>query len=232
MMPYFPEFTPYGWPEPGRLYLEPTEFFNYDDPQVSKFVERAIGDAGSPREQMMRLFLAVRDDIRYDAFSARLVPACFQASTVVHDGAAFCIPKAALLVAGARMLGVPAALGLSDVVNHFSTPKMQQMMGSREVFMHHGWAALYLDSRWVKVVPAFNRELCALMKVPPTDFDGEHDAILQQYTEDGSVSMEYLKDHGIWADVPFLRITGDWAGYYPATLWAHQQSRIVLHAPE
>ncbi|WP_439589005.1 transglutaminase-like domain-containing protein [Hydrogenophaga sp.] len=212
-------FTPYGWPEPGPLYLSPTSFFDFDRPEVADFVDEAAAGATTPRDQAVRLFLAVRDQVRYEAYGMRMTPECFRASTVVRERGAFCIPKAVLLVAGARRLGIPAALGLSDVVNHFSTPRLQQIMGHREVFMHHGWAALHIEGRWVKAVPAFNKELCALMRVPPTDFDGVHDAVLQQYKEDGSVHMEYLRDHGVWSDVPYPRIEDDWRGYYPSSLW-------------
>ena len=220
------EFTPYGWPEPGPLYLAATPFIDFDQPAVVQFVSDATAGAATQREKAIRLFLAVRDQIRYEPYSLRMTPECFRASTVVRERGSFCIPKAVLLAAGARMLGIPAALGLSDVVNHFSTPRMQQVMGNREVFMHHGWAAMYLDGRWVKAVPAFNKELCTLMRVPPTDFDGEHDAVLQQYKEDGSVHMEYLRDHGVWSDVPYLRIDEDWRGYYPPSLRNHGRSRI------
>lgn len=222
------EFTPFGWPEPGPRYLEPTAFLDFGQPDVETFTREAVKGATSQREQMIRLFQAVRDQVRYDPFTMRMTPECFRASTVVREKGAFCIPKAVLLAAGARLLGIPAAIGLSDVVNHFSTPKMQQMMGGREVFMHHGWAALYIDGRWIKAVPAFNRELCALMCVPPTDFDGTHDAILQQYKEDGSVHMEYLRDHGVWSDLPYLRIDSDWTGYYPSVLWNGRRSAISV----
>jgi transglutaminase-like putative cysteine protease len=220
------EFTPYGWPEPGPVYLAATPFLDFDQPAVVQFVSEATAGANTQREKAIRLFLAVRDQIRYEPYGLRMTPECFRASTVVRERGSFCIPKAVLLAAGARLLGIPAALGLSDVVNHFSTPRMQQVMGNREVFMHHGWAAMYLDGRWVKAVPAFNKELCTLMRVPATDFDGEHDAILQQYKEDGSVHMEYLRDHGVWSDVPYLRIDEDWRGYYPPSLWNHGRSRI------
>lgn len=220
------EFTPYGWPEPDPRYLAPTPFLDFDRPEVERFVRDAVAGVDTPREQAVRLFLAVRDLVRYDPFTVRMTPECFRASTVVRERGAFCIPKAVLLVAGARLLGIPAAIGLSDVVNHFSTPKMQQMMGGREVFMHHGWAALHIEGRWVKAVPAFNKELCALMGVPPTDFDGTRDAVLQQYKEDGSVHMEYLRDHGVWSDLPYLRIDSDWRGYYPPALWSARRSRI------
>ncbi len=220
------EFTPYGWPEPGPRYLEPTTFLDFRQPEVEHFVRDAVADVRAPREQAVRLFMAVRDLVRYDPFTMRMTPECFRATTVVRERGAFCIPKAVLLAAGARLLGIPAAIGLSDVVNHFTTPKMQQMMGGREVFMHHGWAALYIDGRWLKAVPAFNKELCALMRVPPTNFDGTRDAVLQQYKEDGSVHMEYLRDHGVWSDLPYLRIDSDWSGYYPSVLWSGRRSRI------
>ncbi len=222
------EFTPYGWPEPGARYLEPTTFIDFEHPDVEDFTRQAVEGAKSKREQAVSLFLAVRDQVRYDPFTMRMTPECFRASTVVREKGAFCIPKAVLLAAGARLLGIPAAIGLSDVVNHFSTPKMQQMMGGREVFMHHGWTALHIEGRWVKAVPAFNRELCALMGVPPTDFDGTHDAILQQYKVDGSVHMEYLRDHGVWSNLPYLRIDSDWTAYYPSVLWNGRRSAISI----
>ncbi|MBB1600545.1 transglutaminase family protein [Variovorax sp. UMC13] len=219
-----PEFTPYGWPEPTDRYLAATDFLDFGAPAVAQFVADAVRDAITPTQKAARLFYAVRDRVRYDAGNVRLTPEGLRASTVVAEGEAFCIPKAVLLVAAARCAGIPAAIGLSDVVNHLSTPKMQQAMGGREVFMHHGWAALYLDGRWLKAVPAFNKELCALMGVPPTEFDGTRDAVLQQFKADGSVHMEYLRDHGIWSDVPLRRIDADWAGYYPPTLWRERHA--------
>ena len=156
----------------------------------------------------------------------RMTPECFRARSVVRERGSFCIPKAIRLTAGARLPGIPAVLGLSDVVNRLSTPLMQQVIGNSEDFMHHGWAAMYLDDRWVKAVPAFNKELCTLMRVQATDFDCEDDAVLQQHKEDGSVHMEYLRDHRVWSDVQYLRIDEDWRGYYPPSLWNHGRSRI------
>jgi hypothetical protein len=52
--------------------------------------------------------------------------------------------------------------------------------------------------------------------------------VLQQYKEDGSVQMESLRDHGVWSDLPYLRIDSDWSGYYPAELWARRRSSIDI----
>lgn len=68
--------------------------------------------------------------------------------------------------------------------------------------------------------------LCVLMWVPPSDFDGRHDVVLQQYEEDGSAHMEYLRDHGACSGLSNLRIDSDWSGYYPPVLWSGYRSWI------
>jgi len=208
-------FTPYGLPEPEPAYLAPTAFLDFDDGPVRAFVERVVGAETVAVRKAVRLFYAVRDEIRYDPFAIRLVPAAFKASTVVRDGRAFCIPKAVLLAAAARAVGIPSAIGLSDVINHFTSEKLKRAMGGKEVFLHHGYAALYLDGKWVKAAPAFNVELCQRFGVLPTEFDGTSDAILQEYDAERNLRMEYLRDHGFWSDLPFNRIKEDFDGYYP-----------------
>lgn len=211
-------FTPYGEPRRPDAYLAPTPFLDFDRPDVAAFAASAVDGAQDDREKAVRLFYAVRDRIRYDAFRIALEPRAFRASTVAAEGAAFCIPKAALLAAAARAVGVPAAIGLSDVVNHFTTPKLKAKMGEADVFIHHGYALLHVDGRWLKAAPAFNVEMCERFGVAPTEFDGRSHAVLQEYDADRQQRMEYLKDHGYWSDLPFARIRDDFAAYYPAAL--------------
>jgi len=212
------EFTPYGWPKPGPLYLAPTAALDFDNAEVARFADEAVAGATSERGRAVRIFYAVRDLIRYDPYHLPADARGYAAGAVVRDGRAFCIPKAVLLAACSRRVSIHSAIGLSDVVNHFSTPKLQKAMGGRDVFLDHGWAAMYVDGKWVKAVPAFNAHLCALMGVAPTEFDGTRDAVLQQCKDDGSEYMRYLKDHGVWSDLPFNRIRDDFDGYYPAAM--------------
>lgn len=209
-------FTPYGLPELGEAYLAPTFFLDSDAPEVVDFAKRAAGDETNLSRIAVKLFYAVRDEFRYDPFAIWLAPEKFQASIVVKQGYGFCITKAVLLAAAARTCGIPSAIGLSDVINHFTSPKLKKAIGGREIFLHHGYAALYLGGNWVKAAPAFNIELCTRFGVPPTEFDGVNDAILQKYDAQKNVRMEYLRDHGYWSDLPFNRVKDDMDGYYPA----------------
>lgn len=209
-------FTPYGWPESDDAYLRPTFFLDSDSAEVVEFAEAAIGSETDPVRKGVKLFYAVRDGFRYDPFAIWLAPDAFQAGAVIRNAHGFCITKAVLLAAAARAVGIPSAIGLSDVINHFTSEKLKQAMGHREVFIHHGYAALYLGGRWVKAAPAFNIELCTRFGVPPTDFDGIDDAMLQKYDADRNIRMEYLRDHGFWSDLPFNRVKDDMEGYYPA----------------
>lgn len=208
-------FTPEGFPEPGPAYLAPTRFFDFDTPSVRAFVDETLAGERDEVAKAVKLYYAVRDRIRYDPFKVELKPQLYQASSVLAAGSAFCIPKASLLVACARAAGIPCAIGLSDVRNHLTTPKLQQRMGGRDLFVHHGYAVMYLDGRWLKAAPAFNIEMCRRFDVLPTEFDGRSDAIFQQFDARSRRHMEYVRDHGVWSDLPYQRIEMDFAAFYP-----------------
>ena len=199
----------------GSVYLDATTFFDIDHPTVRQFVDEAIGDAQSQRERAVRLFYAVRDRIRYDPYNLTYDPKAYQASSVIAAGSGWCVPKAGLLAACARAVGIPSAIGLADVANHLTTDKLRERMGGVNVFYDHGYAAMYVEGRWLKTVPAFNIELCERFGVRPTEFDGVSDALYQEFDVHDRRHMEYLREHGTWSNLPLEQIKRDFAKYYP-----------------
>ncbi len=208
-----------GYPDVGPEFLCPTPFFDFDQQSVRDFASAAIGRAADDREKAVALFYAVRDSIRYDPYSISLDPEPYRASNVLETKRAYCLPKANLLIACARAVGIPAGIGLSDVLNHLCTERLRRMMGGRTLFLHHGYAVLHVGGVWVKAAPAFNIELCEKFHVLPTDFDGVHHALFQPVDALGRDHMEYVTDHGVWSDFPLDRVAKDFQEYYPPSIY-------------
>ena len=78
---------------------------------------------------------------------------------MIKQGYGYCVSKAVLLAAAGRAVGIPTRLGFADVKNHLSSEKLKQAMQS-DVFSWHGYTEFYLDNKWVKATPAFNKLLC------------------------------------------------------------------------
>lgn len=210
-------------------FLAGTAFFDIDHPRVQAFVREAVAGASGAREQAVALFYAVRDRIRYDPYNLVYDERAYRASTVIDDARGWCVPKAGLLAACARAVGIPSAVGLADVVNHLNTEKLRATMGT-DVFYDHGYTALLIDGVWVKAVPAFNIELCRRFDVSPTEFDGRADALYQEHDALGRRHMQYLADHGVWSDMPLARIIDDFRVRYPG-IHERAQSRARAGAP-
>lgn len=226
------EFIKDGVPEIGPEYLKPTEYFDFDVQAVRDFAFDAIGDADSAVDKAVRLYYAVRDQIRYDPYRIDLETVTYKASHLLEVGAGYCIPKANLLVACARAVGIPTAIGLSDVANHLCTERLRRIMGGKDLFIHHGYAVLHLDGNWLKAAPAFNIELCEKFDVLPTEFDGATNALFQEFDARGRRHMEYLADHGMWSDFPYDRVMTDFRNYYPMSFFDDAAREVVNRSYE
>lgn len=195
--------------------LAPTRFLDSDHEAVRRFADRATGASTDARTAASALFRAVRDEIRYDPYTLSVDPEDYRASAVLASGSAYCVPKAVLLTASARAAGIPARLGFADVRNHLQSERLLAAMGT-DLFIYHGYSALYVLGQWRKASPAFNSELCARFGVAPLDFDGTEDALLHAYTGSGQRHMEYVQDRGLSSDLPFDEIMSAYATTYPA----------------
>lgn len=194
--------------------LNTTPCVDAGHPAVMRFArERGVGS--SARARAVALFYAVRDTIRYDPYTFDISPASLRASHVLHTRRSWCVPKAVLLAACCRALGIPARLGFADVRNHLSTARMRAAMGT-DVFAWHGYTLIALDGRWLKATPAFNIELCEKFRLAPLDFDGRQDALYHPFDLEGSKHMEYLRDRGEYEDVPVDAMRATLREMYPS----------------
>jgi transglutaminase-like putative cysteine protease len=187
-------------------YLAPGRFVDSDSAAVRAFASDVVGIETDPVTQAVLLFDVVRDRIWYDPFATSTDPASYRASAVLESGRSWCVPKAVLLAAAARAAGIPARLGFADVRNHLQTERLRRKMNGIDLFVFHGYTDLFLEGRWVKATPAFNAELCARFGVQPMTFDGRSDALLHEHTADGGTYMEYVRDRGVYTDLPLDEI--------------------------
>jgi transglutaminase-like putative cysteine protease len=194
-------------------YLSSARYIDSEHPAVRAFAkEHAQGK--NDREKAVSLYYAVRDKIRYNPFLDFSRPEAFRASAVLEAGEGFCVGKASLLAACARAAGIEARVGFADVKNHLTTPRLAETMGS-DLFVYHGYSDLRIDGKWVKATPAFNLALCTRFRVKPLEFDGRADSIFHPFDQDERRHMEYLRDRGVFTDVPVDEIQRAFREAYP-----------------
>ena len=194
-------------------YRRPGDLVDSDNPAVIAYARRVAGE-GSDREKALRLYYAVRDGLRYDPYSTPMKREAYRASATLLAGHGYCVNKAGLMAAVCRVVGIPARVGYADVRNHMTTKRLAELMGS-DTFYYHGYTDVWLDGRWVKATPAFNKELTERFGLKPLDWDAVGDSIYHPFDLGGRRHMEYLAYRGVFADIPFDEIRDAFRLYYP-----------------
>ena len=195
-------------------YLLPTAIIDSDSQHIIEHTEKIIGTAvSSAVEKAVKLYYAVRDGIWYDPYYPFYRAEHYRASHVLKSGRGYCVSKASLLCALGRACKIPSRIGFATVRNHLATRQLIAFLGT-DLFVYHGFTEFYLDGKWVKATPAFNVELCKRHKVVPLEFNGREDSIFQPYSLEKKQFMEYLEDHGTYADIPLDDIVNAWKVTY------------------
>lgn len=193
-------------------YLKATYFFDYGHKAiqhiVAPFTEKSV------KEKAIDIYLRVRDEWRYDPYSISLAKNSYKASAIAAKDSGNCVEKSVLLIACLRALNIPARLHLGKVKNHLAVERLTEKFGSNEL-TPHGMVNVFLNGKWLKMSPAFNKTLCARFGVDPLDFDGENNSFLQQYNNEGSLFMEYVDDYGHFEDVPVEFMKRNIKEHYP-----------------
>jgi hypothetical protein len=94
-----------------------------------------------------------------------------------------------------------------------ATRQLIDFLGSN-VFVYHGFVEFYLEGKWVKATPAFNRELCERHQVEPLEFNGREDSLFHSFNRENKKYMEYVEYHGTYADIPVDAIVAAWKKKY------------------
>ena len=197
-----------------QQYLVPTEIIDSDHQTIRDYALASVeGSADDTIQKAVKLYYAVRDVIWYDPYLPFYRPENYRASNVLKRGRAFCVGKATLLCALGRACGIPSRVGFADVRNHLATKQLLEFLGS-DLFVYHGFTEFYLNEKWCKATPAFNIQLCRKHKVIPLEFDGCGDSVFHPFNIEKKQFMEYVADHGTYADRPVDKIVDAWKQTY------------------
>ena len=205
-------------------YLKPTTFIDWDNEAVKRKAHELTRGLKTDIEKAIALYYFVRDSIRHNPYAPGASPEDFKASLILQRGNGYCQHKALLLVALARAAGIPARLGYADIRDHMLSPKFRAMIGGDNLLIQHGYAELYIDGKWVHASPAYDLETCKKGGFVPVEFDGIHDARDSSHNIEGKRHIEYVVDHGSYADFPWdfilsyrqewvIRIGREWGEY-------------------
>ena len=194
-------------------YLKATDIIDSDHSDIRAFVAETTCNATNSVERAVRLYYAVRDGIRYDPYYPFYLPVHYRASVVLNGRRGFCVPKVSLLCAAGRACGIPSRAGFATVRNHLATRQLLEFMGS-DLFVFHGFTEFFLEGKWIKATPAFNRELCERFGVPPLEFNGREDSIFQSSDAGQRKFMEYVEFYGSYADIPVEEIVASFKKTY------------------
>ena len=197
-------------------YLQPTEFLDFNKDRVKNKANEITKGLKSEKEKAIALFYWTRDNIKYNMYTYNpKIKANLKASVTLRRKNGFCMSKAVLLSALARAMGIPARIRMVDIINHKISPKIVELMQTN-VFHCHGISEILINGTWLKLTPVFDK-VTALKAgfVPLIEFDGNNDALFESHDKEGNLFVEYVKDYGIYSDLPIKQIVEIFTKAYP-----------------
>lgn len=194
-------------------YLASTTFIESESEIVKKLKIYFSKKYSSKVDLAIAYFYYVRDSFKYSITLDFTDINIYKSSTCLGTRKSFCMPKAAALSALARASDIPARLHFADLKNKRIPEHLYNTMGS-DTFYWHCYAELYLNDKWVKATPSFDLNTCLRHNLPPVEFDGYNDALFASHDDFGNPYCEYIKDRGVYADIPIKEIWADLAKYY------------------
>jgi transglutaminase-like putative cysteine protease len=193
-------------------FLEETHSLNFNHPDFNEFL-KGFNFSDNPTENAKEAYFKIRDLFLYDPYHLDLNKNALIASEIIKKRRAWCVEKALIMVACCRAIGIPARFGFAIVTNHIGVEKLTNYLRRHEI-VFHGYVEVFLENKWIKCTPAFDKRVCRLSGVSTLDWDGKNDSMFQEF-ENGKKFMEYLNFYGEFADIPFELMHQEMKKYYP-----------------
>ncbi len=206
--------------------LIPGKYLDSDHPAVVEYAHKVTQGITDPVAQIQALFLDIRERFRYDPYNLNLNAEAVKSSHLLTRDYGYCIEKSGLLVSSARVLGIPGRMAFANVKNHIGTAKLEAILKTN-LLVFHGYAEIFLHDKWIKLAPIFNKSLCEKLKVDTLEFDGDNDAVFQEYDQSGGLFMEYVHEYGAFYDIPYEMFINELMKHYPH-LAHHLNNKIDL----
>jgi transglutaminase-like putative cysteine protease len=210
-------------------FLKPSETIECDHPRIVSLAEEVTEGARDEYEKARRLFLWVRDKVKYALDNPFWLPEHYRTTGILDRGQGYCVQKAMVLCSLARAGGIPARLIFADIINHM-VPQEYLELAATNLFVYHCYTDMYLGGKWIQATPAFDQGLCEKMGYPLVEFDGHHTAIFPPTAEDGRKFVDYVRDHGPFADIPLEPMLKSWEDTYgrdKIELWKSAYLKLI-----
>ncbi|GGW73156.1 transglutaminase superfamily protein [Winogradskyella epiphytica] len=212
-------------------YLEENSNFDFSSAAIQDLIEKISdgNDSDSPLAFALKAYYYIRDAWPYNPYRFSLIEDDWKASEISTHQSGHCLDKAILLISVLRGKNIPARLGLAKVKNHIAVEDIVEKFGN-DVLVPHGYVEIFLNGKWVKATPAFNKTLCEKLKVEPLDFDGVNDSLFQPYMASNDIKfMEYIEDYGTFDHVPLAYMFQLMKDTYPALEERQIELGVVLN---
>jgi transglutaminase-like putative cysteine protease len=193
-------------------YLKETPFLNFNHLNFDILLNN-IDNSMSKKGIAIELYYLIRDSYTYDPYHLDLRTEGLKASNIITKKRAWCVEKSILLAACARRFDIPSRLGYAIVVNHIGVEKLIHYLKRKEI-VFHGYVELFIEGKWVKCTPSFDKKICRIANVQPLNWDGENDSMFQEYEKE-TMFMEYIHYYGCFSDVPIELMNFEMKKYYP-----------------
>lgn len=208
--------------------MKSNSFYDTQNTQIQKIVSSFRSkEFTSEKKIAIAAYEYVRDHWYYSPLRLSLIPEEWHIDYLIGRKIGHCIDKSIILITLLKALEIDARLGLAKVRNHIAAERVIDFLGT-DVLVPHGYVEIFLENKWVKATPAFNKGLCEKIGVEVLAFNGEDDSIFQKFGVNGNQFMEYIEDYGTFELVPIVFIEKLLHDHYPILKQAGLKQGTVI----